>query len=291
MKTQIQKLAEKRVETGSVIVLAIVLTFVLVFAILACLSLTALFATHYRLQKLAETVALTQANQINDNDRLGFRNKLMMRSRNMIWLAGKNKQKVDQQFPQLADLANQIMEESKESRQILYQHTPSTDTSKAFAEYLRQKQLFITDLPWLKISALRHCALAFGSLKEAGSNVRLEMEGEQIEENDSDSNLVYAQSKIYKGNIEAKLQSPETGSMSFHIGALPPDFNNLRSQAHLIAADRFDLLSGGVEHMYYPRSAVRCEITVEVSCPLIDQKQVMIARGYAVSASGAPDEE
>ncbi len=277
--------------SGSIVIMTCVMTGLLVFGLLAVLSLTTLFATHYRLQKAAETLALASAASQNADNKIGIVNKMMARSRNMIWLASENKRKAQEHYTQLESLANQIFVESKVSRDRMYiaksMTASNTGSGSTTLSLFRQlKDSFMIELPWLKVSALDAPAIFYGSVKDTGSNVRLEMAEESIEQNDLDQNLVFQNSKLFKGNVDARLQS-ENGNLSFHIAALPAEFNGVTSQAHLISASQFDQYAAP----HFLRSACMVTLSVDLYCPLIGQKQKLVAKGYAVAASGLPDEE
>lgn len=278
---------------GSVLAMSCVLTGLLMFALMACLSLVSLFATQYRLQKCAETLALTRAASQNEENKIGIINKMMVRSRNMIWQAAESKRKARDNFPQLLNLAEQVLDESKNSRDGMYSsktqvaNNMNVDDDSWQSLVQEMKGSFKMDLPWLSISILDNPSYQVGSLKESGSNVRLEMAEEEIEQNDLDHNLVYPNSKLFKGNIDAVLQDEESGTKSFHLSALPADFAGISSQAHLISADQFDPMAAP----QYLRAACQVTLSVDIICPLIGQKQKLVARGFAVSGGGLPDEE
>lgn len=245
----------RRSQNGNMLILVSVFMAVAAIAVLLACSYGALFFEANRLQASADEIALAGARKLNENDRIGQMNNMVARCRQLVYCSREIVGEVDPSNERLKELAEQLLQESRESAQDLETervYLAGLAKTEAIvvmnAKYASVKAGYVMALPWLKVSmpALTNVS-ANGKLKLVESNVEELKSYDDLTTYDSSQGYLhtYSDLKLYKQNVNAKLPGSDS-DLTFKIGSLPAPLGDAAGKnvqvppARVVLADKFE---------------------------------------------------
>ncbi|MCC7528019.1 MAG: hypothetical protein IT342_05825 [Candidatus Melainabacteria bacterium] len=155
------------------------------------------------------------------------------------------------------------------------------------------------NLNWLKTATPRIISCDVGTLKDSDSNVLMQEGFEELKVQDLEKNYINRTSKLYKGNIDARLPSPDD-DLHFRFSALPAPVKGTISGARLLSDEKFepqsqiDLQTPKISFGGKIPCAVRLRLSTQVTASGKGELSGNVANSSVALTDGgspAPDEE
>jgi hypothetical protein len=194
-------------------------------------------------QSQCDEMSLTLSKLLNSHDRMGQMNSVVERSRELVYLSRQsNESAADLGVPAYEALAYQFLEESRDSARLVdkeRQNQINYAVSECRRYIVQQNQeaagkpqgIFI--LPWFFEARPEITQVKFGSIKDTLSSTESPKVLADLHKFDMAQDFVERTSNLYRGNINAKLPSPDD-DLSFHFSTLPAEVKSADSPARLI---------------------------------------------------------
>jgi len=179
-------------------------------------------------QSQTDQLALGIAKTLNEQDRIGDVNQLIVRNRELVYTSRMMMSTCDNSFLAFASpLASQLLNEAvtsnvqidKERRNqmgLMKKHIADVvdqyNTHQGTAAHL--------SLPWWKSYEMQVVQINCGSINDVQSNVLHSEIYDDLTDIDKRKRYFQPKSNLYMGNINAKLENPDTG-IDFKIASLP----------------------------------------------------------------------
>ncbi len=204
--------------------------------------------THNRLQGSADEIALAGARKLNEGDRIGQMNNLIARSRQLVYESRLQKDKIDTEYPQLAAMAQQLLDESKETaidleaeRQRLKTLAQNEAIAAMEKKFEQIKATYPMSLPWMKVGSPQLVRMYLGRLENVECNVEQLKNISELESWDSEQNYIKNSPglKLYRKNCKASLPDAE-GDLKFYLCSLAPPVEKTVSPAHIALTKAFE---------------------------------------------------
>lgn len=295
-----------RRKTGNILIMIALVAGIVILALLVGVGLMLLFSSSSRGRNASDEMALGAAKVLNADDRQGRVNILVERSRELVFSARRTYSDLNGRYKFLEPIARQMVEASRHGAGIVEQEraTIQKDTESQLSELLKgdAKQLAersSLNVVWLKTAAPRIAECEFGTIKDLDSNVQIPDGYEELKALDLRSNFVNRQSRLYKGNIDALLPSPDD-DLHFKISSLPAPVKRTISGARLMDDDKFQVLlkidpeRKAVNFTNHIPCAVKLKIATQVTASGSGELSGNVASSSVALTDGgtpAPDEE
>lgn len=235
----------KRNEKASMLLIGLAAAFIVVLAIAVAFFLAFPFFMQKRTQTTADSAALELAANLNQQDRAGQMNNLVVLCRNLVYTSRQTYQKCAADYPHLEPLARQLMQESRNSAQKVEQERKNlitmtlADLRTSFDKAKQMEALQQTlKLPGMTAEPAMVDNVALGSIKDIESNVRTELGIPDLVSADRASGYIQKGSDLYMGNIDARLPGPDS-DMNFKISSLPAPVGGELAKARLTLSNVF----------------------------------------------------
>lgn len=247
MKRQFRRGQFRRSERGNMLVLGSVVMAVVGLGLLIGYSYGGLVFTHNRLQASADEIALAGARKLNENDRIGQMNNMIARSRQLVFESQQHLQKVQDNYPQLADIADQLLTESRDAakeleaqRKVLKLVAQDESMLAMEKKFDQIKGSYPMSLPWMKVGKLHTLTMRLGQLQNVQSNVEELKNIPELETWDHDQDYIKNNPglKLYKFNCKAALPAPNDG-LQFYLCSLAAPVEKTVSPAHIALAKAY----------------------------------------------------
>lgn len=279
---------------GNALILCLVFSGMLSLSCLIGGSYASLFIVRQALQCAADRIALFAACKLNDNNLVGQMNRMVFRNRQLVYTSNKNLEKVQQEFPQIQQLAEQLLEYDKaSSNQLKNFHADLVASSELNATALmnqlfqQQRGIYKINLPWMKLSTPTMIR-KFGFIKGVQSSVYFSDTLDELVQHDRNQ-FVDTASNLYKANVDAQL--PELNELSFPIDSLPASVDHFNSPGRVALANAFDSTTQG-DGKPHLKSAVQVELSSVISTGLASNAGAVIkVVGTAAAPGDVEDEE
>ncbi len=236
---------QARFRSGSTLFLVVCVAFMVIAVALIFVCLYMVMNQHRRNESKAEELALSMATGINRNDRIGDINSMTGYSREMVYSSRQALNTVMKNYPQLRPLANQLLEESRASAQIVENDkrilmtqivkAVVIDINSANAAVVKQRGL---TLPWVSTGVSKVRSVDVGFLSGVSSNVRAPLAMPDLKDNDINQKWLDEKSLLYNANINARLPAPDD-DLDFTICSLPAEVKETVSPARLASNEEF----------------------------------------------------
>lgn len=226
------------------VVVAMVVGIVIVVALVG-VGLMLLFSSTSHGKNAADELALGAAKVLNADDRQGRANILVERSRELVFSSRKTYSDLNGRYKFLEPLARQTVEESRRGAILVDEERTTIEKAiegelsevlKDDAKLLSQRSSI--NLAWLKTATPTIAECEFGTLKDLDSNVPVPEGFEELKTLDLQADRVNRQSRLYRGNIDATLPSPDD-DLHFKLTALPAPVRRTISGARLLSEEKF----------------------------------------------------
>ncbi|HEY9786641.1 MAG TPA: hypothetical protein V6D17_14665 [Candidatus Obscuribacterales bacterium] len=283
---------------GGIVILVLLIGFLLVFVLLS----------HQRERADADACALALAQKLNDTDRLGQINTLVERSRELVYASRSAYQgcAAEEGYTNIEDLSRLLLEEARVGAQLVESGRRTlTDEVVADAKTsakIMQERLHgerKTSLGWLSVNSPRLVSAEIGYIQKMPSNVKAPEALEILKQSDIKSGYLDSSGRVYAGNINARLPSPDN-DLEFNICSLPFPFNQTSSPPRLTSTSVFApwavLFDGQAKPAPRPAqlpSAVRIRVEMPVSTAgseLVSNKIQTAASASAAGGLPPPDD-
>lgn len=306
MDNRVKGHLNSRRSNGNMLLVVALVTGGVIFVLLIGLGIMLLFSSSSRGKNAADELAIGTAKVLNADDRQGRSNTLVERSRELVFASRNTYSSLNGKYKHLEPLARQMVDEARSGAQAVLQERHAienamesdlTATLKGDAKRLAERSSL--DLAWFKTTAPRIVELEFGTVKDLDSNVPVPDGFDELKELDLQSDLVNRQSRLYKGNIDAALPSPDD-DLKFNFRALPAPVKRTISGARLLSDEKFQTLmkidpqNQKVSFAGKTPCAVRLKLATGVSASGRGELSGNVANSSVALTDGgtpAPDEE
>jgi hypothetical protein len=228
-------------------------TLVIGLVLLACLigfGFYLLLAQQKKGQHEADNLTLSLAGALNKDDKIGQMNNVVARCRELVFVSRQNADAASQERNQiLAPLANQLLDESRSSAQfveaerkneIAYITKKTREAVERYTMGTHNESTFT--LPWFKTYDPQVQDVYLGYIDKVQSNVINTGVITELRDHDEKQKYFEKGSQLYRGNIDAKLPSPDS-DLIFKISSLPADVDSSVSPPRLTNPEVFVKLS------------------------------------------------
>lgn len=281
----------KRNVRGNMLVLSGVFVTVNAVGLLIASSFGSLYFVHNRLQTTADELALAGARKLNEQDRLGQMNNMVARSRQLVFDASKTNDTVHSSLAHLNEISDQLHMEARDGatfleteRHKLFTVSRDEATQTMTTHFNQLKEGHKLGLPWLQVSVPLMPQIKFGCTDKVSSNVTALKGLTDLEAADQANYLNPDGSKLYKDNIDAKLNGTPDDDLHFKLSSLPAPVQKDISPARAILAKSYKDTTG--DQLY---STVQVQLQLNVDTKLgAEAHSLMQAVGTAEATGGQP---
>ena len=296
----------RRSQRGNMMLMVALVIGMIVVVLLIGFALMLIFSSASRGKNAADELALGAAKILNADDRQGRANILVERSRELVFSSRQNYNDVSRRLRHLEPLSRQLVDESRQGAQSVEEERQTimalskSELSTALKDDAKQlSDRSSINLNWFKTTAPKIIACQVGILKDCDSNVLMPEGYDELKEWDLGGNFVNRANKLYKGNIDAKIPSPDD-DLHFRLSALPAPVKGTISGARLLSSEKFeeqasiDVQSNKVSFGSSLPSALRLKMSTQVSASGRGELSGNVANSSIALTNGgtpAPDEE
>ncbi len=236
----------QRSQSGSMLTMTLLCVGLLLTVCMIGFAFYLLLSEQKRGQTEADKLALEISKCMNENDRIGQINNLVVRNRELVYASRLTANTtVNSNLSFCAPLAQQLLDEAsansvaidKERKtQITLQQKKIRDVVERYNMHTQNVTTF--SLPWWKTYGLQVFQVNGGSLRDVQSNVEHTEIYEDLNFDDKRAKYFQAGSNLYMGNINAKLPAPDN-NLDFKITSLPAPVEKLIAPARLANPEIF----------------------------------------------------
>jgi hypothetical protein len=238
--------ANNRSNRGSMFTMTLLCIGLLLVACMVGFALYLFLSEQKRGQTEADKVALDIAKSMNEGDRIGQMNNLVVRCRELVYTSRMMEGTTENSYLYFCQpLAQQLLDEATSSalqvdkervNQIGLMQKNIRNTVDKYNLETNSKATF--RLPWWQSYALQVFQVNGGCLKDVQSNVEHTEIYDDL--NDLDKRAKYFQpgSNLYMGNINARLPAPDS-SLDFKIASIPAPVDKMVAPARLANPEVF----------------------------------------------------
>ncbi|RTL44925.1 MAG: hypothetical protein EKK48_06645 [Candidatus Melainabacteria bacterium] len=239
------KRAQRR-QSGNMLTMTLLCVGLLLAVCMIGFAFYLLLSEQKRGQTEADKLALEISKSMNENDRIGQINNLVVRNRELVYASRLTANTtVNSNLSFCAPLAQQLLDEAssgsveidKERKtQITLQQKRIKDIVERYNMHTQNVATF--SLPWWKTYGLQVFQVNGGSLRDVQSNVEHTEIYDDLNIEDRRAKYVQPGSNLYMGNINAKLPTPDN-NLDFKITSLPAPVEKLIAPARLANPEIF----------------------------------------------------
>ncbi len=235
-----------RRQSGSMLTMTLLCVGLLLATCMIGFAFYLLLSEQKRGQTEADKLALAIVKCMNEDDRIGQVNNLVVRNRELCYASRLTVNTTNNSYLSFCSpLAQQLLDEAssgsvaidKERKtQITMQQNSIRDIVERYNMHTQNTTSF--KLPWWKSYALQVFQVNGGSLKDVQSNVEHTEIYEELTDEDRRAKYIQPGSNLYMGNINAKLPQPDN-NLDFKLTALPAPVEKLIAPARLANPEIF----------------------------------------------------
>ncbi len=302
---RIRRRKSSRQDGNMTVMVALVVGLIIIFLLIG-IALMFVFSSSSRGKNAADELALGAAKVLNVDDRQGRINILVERSRELVFSSRKTYSDVSHRIRHLEPLARQLVDEARggahvvEEERLAIAMAAENDLATVLKEDAKQlAQKNSMNLSWFKTANPKIVSCEVGTLKNSDSNVRIPEGYEELKVLDLGGDYVNRTSKLYKGNVDAKLPSPDD-DLHFRFSALPAPAKGTISGARLLSEEKFeeqskiDVQSQRVSFEGNIPCALRLKLSTQLTASGRGELSGNVANSSVALTNGgtpAPDEE
>lgn len=285
-KTRIKR---ARQQSGNMLWFSLLGFLVVIIALMVGASFINLLFVQNQVQKFTDEAAVTGAVKLNDGNRIGQMNELVSRCRQLVYTSRGILDSVPRSSPDLQMLAQQILEEDRQSALDLekertrLQALCAFESKKAISDSLNsQVSIYRSLLPWLRMQTPALVSVEFGSIAGVHSNVTVNPVLEGLAENDRHMKFIDRSSNLYCGNIDARLPGDDS-DLNFYISSLPGPVNGTIAPARLTLQDVFEK-----QKKLQLQSAAKVVVGTEVAAGALANTPQKLSVTSSATTNGSP---
>lgn len=243
-----------------------------------------LLAQQKKGQGQADSLSLALAENLNKGDKVGQMNNVVARCRELVYVSRQNADTAaSDRNAVLIPLANQLLDEARSSAQLV-----EAERKNQIAYILKQTRSSVDDysvhthvdstftLPWFKTYDPEVKDVYLGYIDKVQSNVTNTEVIPDLRVFDEQQKYFEKGSSLYKGNIDAKLPSPD-GDLTFKLSSLPANVENSVAPPRLTNPEVFVNLGPVFEDGKYSKQRPPDQIPSAIQ--LIERMQVSMKQG------------
>lgn len=217
------------------------------FTILVGLGFYLIISHQQRGQAASDQLSMSLAKSLNAGDRVGQLNAVIEHSRELVYLSRENTNLAnDLGVRAYQTLAAQLLNEARESANIVDKERDNqiklavTESQKAIKEARQgeDKNSGIYILPWVLETRPQINQVRLGYIKDTLSSVESPSVLDALQKNDLKKQYIEPTSKLFRGNIDAKLPIPDD-DLPFHFSSLPAEVKHIDSPPRMVNATVF----------------------------------------------------
>ncbi|MBX9692381.1 MAG: hypothetical protein K2Z81_08360 [Cyanobacteria bacterium] len=243
-QAKITKLNRQR--TGSTLALSCISFALVALAVVIGYSFAGLFFVNNRLQSSTDEIAIAGAKKLNEKDRIGQINNMIVRCRQLVYSSRQELDKTESEFEHLKEFAEPLLDEARESagkleeeRSRIAKRARDEGELEAMKRFMSLKSTYAMTLPWLTIREPNLESVDFGRLDDVESNVEELSQIEELAKSDKSQSFVTdlpaPALKLYKGNLENGIPLPGADSdLKFKVSSLPAPVDNIVAPTRVI---------------------------------------------------------
>jgi hypothetical protein len=286
-----------RTHSGNMLILSCVFMTTVAVCLLIALSFAGLFFIQTRLQASAEEIALSGAQKLNENDRVGQMNNMLARSRQLVFSSRLQLDKVPgaPAYLETHQMAEELLDESKTSAlslaserdQLVSVATKEADSAMT-AKLNEIKSSYRMVLPWLRVgSPTLKTPARMGRIADVESNVTALTTIPELATMDATTNIrkydavnKYKELLLYFGNKNLPLGGQDA-NLEYKLSSLAAPIEGTVCPARATLAKSFQTIPTG----FIP-SATKVELQLEVSSGLGATTTKALTATAAAAATG-----
>ncbi len=236
----------RRNQSGSMFTMTLLCIGLLLAVCMVGFAFYLLLSEQKRGQSEADKLALAIAKRMNQDDRVGQINNLVVRNRELVYTSRLIQGVTENSYLSFCSpLAQQLLDEAssssvgidKERRtQVTLMQKTIRDTVEQYNMHMQNATTFT--LPWWQSYALQVFQVNGGSLKDVQSNVEHSEIYDDLTYLDKRARYFQPGSNLYMGNINARLPAPDN-TLDFKITSLPAPVDKLVAPARLANPEVF----------------------------------------------------
>jgi hypothetical protein len=232
---------------GSVTALSALIGGLIGFTILVGLGFYLILSHQQRGQAACDQLSMSIAKSLNAGDRVGQLNAVIEHSRELVYLSRENANlAAGLGVPSYQQLAAQLLNEAREAPNIVDKERDNqiklavTETQKAIkaAREGEEKSSGVYVLPFVLETRPQINQVYLGYIKDTLSSVESPAVLDELQKNDLKNNYIEPTSKLFRGNINAKLPTPDE-DLPFHFASLPAEVKHIDSPPRMVNASVF----------------------------------------------------
>lgn len=184
------------------------------------------FFSHKRIQERVDALTLSCAATLNARDRVGQMNNLIARCRELVFNSRQIHQRALFGYAQTEPLARQLLEESRAGARLVEAERARLSflCLAQVREFTKAKEKELEGgihvfIPGMKIAQPVINNVDVGFIQDVESNVESGEGNPDLEQHDLNAQYIQKESKLYLGNINAKLPAPDD-DLDFKLSSL-----------------------------------------------------------------------
>jgi hypothetical protein len=236
----------RRNQSGSMFTMTLLCIGILLAVCMIGFAFYLLLSEQKRGQNEADKLALVVSKNMNEGDRIGEINNLIVRNRELVYTSRLMTNATDNSFLSFCSPLSQLLLNEAISSSVAIEKERRNqigmvqrDIRNSVERYNMHTQNAATfSLPWWKSYALHVTQVNGGSLKDVQSNVEHTEIYDDLNDQDKKAKYFQPGSNLYMGNINAKLPQPDN-NLDFKIASLPAPVDTLIAPARLANPEVF----------------------------------------------------
>ncbi len=238
------KVVTDRINKGNMLLLASLGVGLVILVIAVGLGFFIILSEQKLAQTQCDDLAIDLAKSINAQNRIGQMNETVEHTRELVYLSRQNLNTANDSMPTYTSLAELLLNESIEAA-IIVEKERCNQIDLAVSncrETIKQLRLARTNtgsrlLPWFIEDQLYINTVQFVASNSL-SNITSPAVIKDLYKFDLEKHYIEKNSKLYCGNINAKLPSPDS-KLNFYFSTLPACIENTISPVRLANQDDF----------------------------------------------------
>lgn len=252
-----------------------------------------LLAEQKRAQGDQDKMALLMAKTLNENDRIGQINNLVVRSRELVFVSRTSEDQVlAKQMGVWMPLARQLCQEARSGALVVEAERQNQSElirsriQKMTKQYNGGNLSIAMSQPWWCAYAPRLYQVNLGYVDKVQSNILKTDVYSELRELDEQQRYVEPGTNLYKGNINARLPAPDS-DLNFKLSSLPAPADDCVAPARLMNPEVYRNIAAVVENRKFLAGALdQIPSAIELGAQL-DVRLEGDLRTVAIRACGA----
>lgn len=239
---------QKPFRRGNITALSFLIGGMIGFTVLVGLGFYLILSHQQRGQVACDQLSMCIAKSLNAGDRVGQLNAVVEHSRELVYLSRENTNLAnDLGVPSYQQLAAQLLNEARASADIVDKERLNqiklavTEAQKSIkdAREGEDKSSGVYILPWVLETKPQINQVRLGYIKDTLSSVESPGVLDVLQKHDLKKNFIEPTSKLFKGNIDAKLPTPDD-DLPFHFSSLPAEVKHIDSPPRMVNSSVFE---------------------------------------------------